>query len=308
MKSNNFFKYLQNPFTIIKNLINYVLFKIVTKKSSNLFLRGTDKLSIIPQTEGLHEPLISSYIKFSAEKRMMSDFLIDIGANIGLISCQSGSSFKRVICFEPNPLCVNILRVNTAISLGKNNIVIYDYGLGTKDENHELWIPKKNWGGAFIRSKDNLYKDKILASKDGFQNLDESNYIIENVKVCCGASKLSILFKDLLKNNLLNGVVKIDVEGMEHVILKSISESLPDNINLDIIFENWDDKLNFDIIKNYFKNRKIVINKLENKIPYKKTWPKIIKGIAMILSANITTLKKVDNNKSSDGDIIININ
>ena len=94
---------------------------------------------------------------------------------------------------------------------------------------------------------------------------------------------------------------------MEQSILESISKALPKNINVDIIFENWDDNLDFISIKNYFKNRKLVIKELKNIIPYKKTWPKVFKGIAMILSGNFTSLEEIDFNKSTVGDIIINI-
>ncbi|MDB4119219.1 FkbM family methyltransferase [Candidatus Pelagibacter sp.] len=307
MKDQKQYTFSQNPLTVIKNIIKYIFFRTATTKSNNLYVRGSDRLSIAPQIEGLHEAAVSNYIKFSATQNNKSDFLIDIGANIGLISCQTGNDFKKVICYEPNPLCCHILKVNTAISLNKLNVKIYEFGLGTQDEDLELWIPKKNWGGAFIRSRDNFYSDDVLAKKDGFINLDKKNYIIENVKVCNGSNNLSELFKDLSSNNLINGVIKIDVEGMEQSILESISKALPKNINVDIIFENWDDNLDFISIKNYFKNRKIVIKELKNIIPYKKTWPKVFKGIAMILSGNFTSLEEIDFNKSTVGDIIINI-
>ena len=307
MKNQKQYTFSQNPLVIIKNIIKYIFFRAATTKSNNLYVRGSDRLSIAPQIEGLHEAAISNYIKFSATQNNKSDFLIDIGANIGLISCQTGNHFKKVICYEPNPLCCHILKVNTAISLKKLNVKIYEFGLGTQDEDLELWIPKKNWGGAFIRSKDNFYSDDILAKKDGFINLDKKNYIIENVKIYNGSNNLSELFKDLSSSNLINGVIKIDVEGMEQSILESISKVLPKNINVDIIFENWDDNFDFISIKNYLKNRKLVIRKLKNIIPYKKTWPKVFKGIAMIISGNYTSLEKINFNKSTVGDIIINI-
>ena len=301
------YSYSQNPLIIIKNIIKYIFFKVATSRSNNLFVKGSDRLSIAPQIEGLHEAPVSNYIKFSATQNNKSDFLIDIGANIGLISCQTGKYFKKIICYEPNPLCCNILKVNTSISLDKLKVEIFEFGLGTKNEYLELWVPKKNWGGAFIRSNDNSYNDTMLAKKDGFMNFDKKNYIIENVKVCDGTFKLSEMFKDLSNNNLINGVIKIDVEGMEQSILESISKALPEKITVDIIFENWNSNFDFITIKNYFKNRKLVIKKLKNKIPLKKTWPRIFKGIVMILSANYITLEEIDFKKSTIGDIIINI-
>ena len=162
------YSYSQNPLIIIKNIIKYIFFKVATSRSNNLFVKGSDRLSIAPQIEGLHEAPVSNYIKFSATQNNKSDFLIDIGANIGLISCQTGKYFKKIICYEPNPLCCNILKVNTSISLDKLKVEIFEFGLGTKNEYLELWVPKKNWGGAFIRSNDNSYNDTMLAKKDGF--------------------------------------------------------------------------------------------------------------------------------------------
>ena len=63
---------------------------------------------------GVYEPHIKFLIDYLAEKGY-SDFLIDIGANIGLTSCQSGNSFKEIHMFEPNPDCVNILKVKESL-------------------------------------------------------------------------------------------------------------------------------------------------------------------------------------------------
>lgn len=301
------FQFSQKKIVILINLIKYILFSLVTSKSNKLFNRGRDKLSIIPQTEGIYEPVLNEYLNFCVNNKKMSDFFIDIGANIGLISCQCGKLFKRVICFEPNPLCFNILKVNTAISLDPSKLLIYEYGLGKSDEELNLWIPKNNWGGAFVRTIDNSYNDTTLAKKDSFIKLDKNNYIIQKVKICSTENELKRIFNLLIDKNLTKGIVKIDVEGMELTILNGLSKILPKNVKIDIVFENWDDNLNISTLKKIFNNREILLYKFNNKVRFKNDYPKIIKGLLMLLSSNLISLEEIKKNENMKGDIVINI-
>ncbi|MCD8525284.1 MAG: FkbM family methyltransferase [Gammaproteobacteria bacterium] len=155
---------VQSGSSIALNFLKKLLFKKLTTGSTTIFLRGADVISVDPQTNGQHDPDLTKLI----EQRVQDgygDFFIDIGANIGLISCQVGNLFQKVICYEPNPLCVNILRVNTAIALNHADVVIHEHGLGGIAGALELWIPKHNWGGAFVRSAENSYTDETLAKK-----------------------------------------------------------------------------------------------------------------------------------------------
>jgi hypothetical protein len=88
-----------------------MLLKYLTKKSAGLFLRGGDLISIGVLSEGIHEPDTSELIKIFADGGY-NNFLIDIGANIGLISCQTAEKFSEVHMYEPNPLCCHVLAVN----------------------------------------------------------------------------------------------------------------------------------------------------------------------------------------------------
>ena len=102
------------PYDFLKRRFEHSVFRNFTRKSLNIFLRGGDIISEGPLVDGEHEGLLTKFISNSAENGM-SDFLIDIGANIGLTSCKNGNGFQKVYCFEPNPLCVNILKTNLAI-------------------------------------------------------------------------------------------------------------------------------------------------------------------------------------------------
>ena len=154
--------YKTNAVNLIKRKIKNIIFNALTSKSPNLFLRGGDISTRALLIEGVHEKSLTILIK-EFTKKGYSDFFLDIGANIGFNSCQSGNDFKSLICFEPNPLCINILKTNLELSLPEDSFQIYEFALGETDQDVELHIPKNNWGGAFIRSA-NTYTDEILAS------------------------------------------------------------------------------------------------------------------------------------------------
>jgi FkbM family methyltransferase len=166
--------YEETLLKVIKYLFKSRIFNLLTKKSSGLFLRGKDIISVNPQIFGIHEEPLTNLIKHYV-KNGYKDFLIDIGANIGLTSCQNGGDFTEVHMFEPNPLCCNILEVNAWLAFDSAKFNIYRYGLGESNKKCSLTVPKHNWGGAFIRDKNNSYSDNILASKDRFETIDSKN-------------------------------------------------------------------------------------------------------------------------------------
>lgn len=290
----------------VRDRLKYLIFGRITSKSSNLFLRGTDIISISPQTTGLHEPDLTAFLTSIAEEGS-SDFLIDIGANIGLTACQNGKSFERVICFEPNPLCVHILKVNTEISLGSSKVEIHDFGLGQNRQELDLWIPKHNWGGAFIRNPGSTYSDTTLASKDGFERLDPANYTIKQVKIEPVEVALGDLFSRLDDAALRNGAIKIDVEGMELIVLEGIAKSLPPHINVAVVFENWDENFPFQRVRDYFRDRVIRLEKIERSAPYRRSWPGVAKAIVAPFGKRSTYLKEISHCSNNVGAIVLTV-
>tara|TARA_B100001750_G_C15514050_1_gene605676 strand:- start:347 stop:1258 length:912 start_codon:yes stop_codon:yes gene_type:complete len=289
--------------TLVKNF----LFKLITKNSANLFILGKDSISRAPQITGVHEPPITSFIKKMADIGY-NGFFMDIGANIGLSSCQNGTSFNKVIAFEPNPLAVNILRVNMAIKLDDTKVEINEYGLGIKNEELCLMIPKRNWGGAFIKSSQNTYSQEILARKDGYKVIDPKNYIEKQVEVKDASEILVEKFSSLSDINAFKGVIKIDVEGMEEHVLRGISSSLPKNLKVIIIFENYDEKFPIEDILKSFHPRQAKSYVLERKLPFNDNWPWLIKIIILMISRIETKLIEMNKSSSATGDIVIMIN
>lgn len=228
-------------------------YKALTLNSPKFFFLAGDNLPIEPLVTGAYEPHIRDFINYAAACGH-ADFLIDIGANIGLTSCQSGKHFKEVHLFEPNPTCIAILKLNTRIALGVGNYHIHEYGLGESSRTATLRVPVGNMGGAFINDGVNSYSEEILAMKDNFQSMDKANYIEESIRIESAQSEIITLLTNLKVRGLHSGVVKIDVEGYEPIILNALAQ-VPEQMSLTIIFESWDKNYDFAQLLKSFHGR-----------------------------------------------------
>lgn len=232
------FIYRLNYSTYRKNKLKHSAYKKLTRQALPLFFRGGDIISFSPLANGVHEPEIKALIDHLASSGY-ANFLIDIGANIGLSSCQSGAGFQEIHMFEPNPNCLSILKVNAKIALRHQNYVIHEYGLGSKQEALQLYVPYDNWGGAFVKSSSNEYDEALLSSKDGYGKFDLKNYDVLDVAIESATEKLTKLFTSLATKNLTQGVIKIDVEGFEKLVIDAILATCPVDFHAFVIFENW---------------------------------------------------------------------
>lgn len=230
-----------------------IIYKDLTKNSPKFFFLAGDNLPIEPLITGAYERHVRDLIDYSAVCGN-ADFLIDIGANIGLTSCQSGRHFREVHMFEPNPTCAAVLKLNTRIALGGFNCHIHEYGLGDTDRDATLKVPVGNMGGAFINDSVNSYSSDILAMKDNFLQVKESNYLEESIHIRSAEIELGKLFHDLGEKDLRAGVIKIDVEGYEPVILNAIAKK-SQGMDLVIIFESWDKNYDFEGLLKLFGGR-----------------------------------------------------
>lgn len=301
------FEYRESRWNDLRLLIYSYLFKRLTTKSQNLFFRAGDIISIHPQINGTHEKELV-FLLDTLSKQGFCDYLIDIGANIGLTSCQSGALFSEVHMFEPNPLCCHILKANIGIALQGVNSYIYEYGLGDENKKSVLTIPKRNWGGAFIKDDGNTYDDSTLARKDGYESINSKNYFEVEIELKKSKDELRSLFGNLESKGFNNGIIKIDVEGYEFVVIKSISECLPESMSAYIIFESWDPEINLKKIVDLFGGRGEVAI-LEKKLPQNKGWLKFIEVLFLLFDSKPSAkLKKLDNDdKKFIGDVIIKV-
>ena len=234
--SNNLDITRRSVWAVLREHIRVAIYTRLTKPALPLFLRGGDVISAGPMAVGWHEPQVSATLKrFAIEG--YNDFLLDIGANIGLTTSVVGESFDSVILFEPNPLCHGILATNLAISLINTPYEIRRYGLGRTDSKVNLRLPRSNWGGAYIVSDDNAYSRQTLLAKDGFTKDDLQDHLSLEIDIRNATEVFKTLFSEYQANKKLSGSVKIDIEGFEIVVIQAIAATLPLGMRLSIIFE-----------------------------------------------------------------------
>lgn len=246
--------YRRGVFRFIWFFLKKSFYKFFVIHNRAVFLNPSDLISIGPLIKGFHEPqiveLIDSYVG------EYGDMFIDIGANVGLTSAYVGKRFKKVICYEPNPLCVKILEVNLELALSSSQYVIYPCALGKTAGEFILNIPKRNWGGAFIDSNENSYSKETLLAKDRFEAFDKHNYSTYNVPVKSARDELRQVFQDF---DCRKFILKIDVEGFEKVVISEIYTQIPANSSCMIIFENWSQDIDaLDFIAEMNRHNKTV--------------------------------------------------
>jgi hypothetical protein len=78
------------------------LYNITNPNPSNFLIYSGDIIGLGPQFFNSHEPhLVEAIIDFTRSK--YGEFFLDIGANIGLISCLVHKHFDLIEVVEPNP-------------------------------------------------------------------------------------------------------------------------------------------------------------------------------------------------------------
>ena len=299
------FSFKETWISVILNRIRVGIFTILTKNGSSLFLRGKDAISARPQVNGLHEPALTHFIAHLSATGY-ADYFIDIGANIGLTSCQNGNNFKVIHMFEPNPLCCKILEVNCQIALPNKTYVLHEVGLGDQNKELILKVPINNWGGAFISDKSNSYNEETLAGKDGFNSLTQKNYFDLSIKIRDTAQELQLIFTELAISNLTCGVIKIDVEGFELTVLKGIAKSIPTNFKAVIIFESLSSNFKMQEVLNAFGSR-MKHFKLIRQTPWRTGWPMILKCFTIILGRPVSTILTNISDDNWQGDLVLEV-
>ncbi|HIF35736.1 MAG TPA: FkbM family methyltransferase [Candidatus Thioglobus sp.] len=298
------YSYFENVYKTlwIKRLIP--ILKRILKDKPNFFLKINDVISHRPLIDGTYEPSLKA-LYTSLGRNGFNDFYIDIGANVGLSSALVSEEFKQFFLFEPNPLIFKILEVNSYLNFKSESYHLFNYGLGSHDDNIVISIPRNNWGGGVVDSSDNHYDKSLLTGKDGFNKVDNNNYIKLNAEIKKTDKEIRKIMLSVKEQGLKSGVIKIDVEGFEEVVINGISSVIPDDFSVVIIFENWSKKFNLKGTINSFGNR-IDAYKLHR--DSKKSWPRLAKGLFLLFGGKYSySLKKIDSNSNIVGDLVYHI-
>ncbi len=167
----------------------------------------------------------------------------DIGANIGLYSIYNAikNEESNTISFEPSSSNLRTLTRNISINNLENRIKIFPIALNNK-ENSFLQMNEKNFveGGALNSFGSNLnFEGKEFNAKMKYYTFGTTiNY--------------------LLVNKILDfpNYIKIDVDGLEHLILEGASKLLDSNKLKSLSIEiNENYKVQYDKILNIMKDK-----------------------------------------------------
>ena len=200
---------------------------------------------------------INNFKKFKTQNKIK---FWDIGANIGIYSIYAGQKYKNIeiVSFEPSTSNLRILSRNVSINNLEKKIKIFQIPLGVSPYSFEIFRESKFGEGEGLNSyANNLdFEGKKLKSNN--------NYKIYGTNI-----------NQLIKDKVLEApnFMKIDVDGIEHLILKGATEVLK-NKNLKSISielnENFKKQFN-DVLKimKKFKFKRIVKKRKKNYELYK---------------------------------------
>ena len=220
------------------------LHKSLFFNNTNYYLKPDDIISYRPTLFGYHEPHLEKL--FGQLAKTHSDFLLDVGANIGLTSIFVGANFKEIHCVEPNKTLVKILDVNLELAKLLEKTTIYPIGLGPKDGIETLLIPDDNFGAGFV-AKGNAYNGQ----NDSMQR-QEKKHTEKEIQIKDAKKWFSSLFSK--NSSWSKGAVKIDVEGLELPIFQALLEALPSDMSIIVVMENFLDQVNFEEFNTKFHN------------------------------------------------------
>ena len=175
----------------------------------------------------------------------------DIGANIGVFSIYAASKYEKIkiVAFEPSMSNLNILTRNVYINNLNEKIIINQFPL-TEFENQYLMMNESS-----LEEGSGLHAFGVNYNFEGNKFTSINNYKIYGNSI-----------NNLIKNKILDlpDYIKIDVDGIEHLILKGANQYLhhPKIKSISIeINENFEEQFKtvLQILKNskfYFKHKK----------------------------------------------------
>ena len=179
--------------------------------------------------------------------------IIDVGAHKGetISLFYKNFTINKILAFEPNPIVFKKLENKIKKTNYKNKIILFNLGLGSKEEEKDLLINNDTSSSTYNAIDENTeyYKRKKI-----FLSMFNKDILRKKI-----LTKILPLSKVNEVNHIENiDILKIDTEGYELNILKGINENHFNKIKY-IYFEHHYDLM---IKKNYkYSDIKIFLNK-----------------------------------------------
>tara|TARA_Y100000816_G_C26105030_1_gene586870 strand:- start:501 stop:1361 length:861 start_codon:yes stop_codon:yes gene_type:complete len=175
----------------------------------------------------------------------------DIGSNIGLYSIYAALKLKNIeiYAFEPSTSNLRVLSRNISINKLQDKIFINQFPLSSKDKGYELMMESNfEEGGA-------LHSYGVKKNFEGNELSYNNNYKIYG---------FSINYLVNYLNMEIPNYIKIDVDGLEHLILDGAGDILS-NLRIEsmLIEINENYKVQFDKVKSIMEKNNFKIVKKE---------------------------------------------
>lgn len=171
---------------------------------------------------------------------------LDVGCNIGQELIFATSINKNIIGIGFEPLVHLYEQVKESIKINQennknkivdnnsfDNVFIYNYALGEKENEMNIKIPLINIGGSSLaRSEINTVgemREEKIKIKNGDTALSEIfNQINDRSLAYCKINNTSLAFSKINNTSLINKVdiIKIDVEGYEYEVLSGLIKTI----------------------------------------------------------------------------------
>ena len=189
-----------------------------------------------------------------ADANTQQPVMLDVGANVGWFALLAASHGAEVFAFEPN--VINIVRFCESQLLngwslaqnveGNNRIHTYMAGVGNQHgQSLSMYKPDPNNPGSFTFNQE-LAKDHFAKRKAGGELEQLDGGALPIVTLDALAKDQGWLSDESSKVKI--DLMKIDVEGMEHIALEGAKELLQSNIIENILMEINADASRSDLV------------------------------------------------------------
>ena len=215
-----------------KNYLVDIIYEKILEKKKSIKIGDINLIFFIPNRITLErvntfftkEPEIIKWI----ESFKINSTFFDIGSNIGLYSCLAAKTKRsKVFSFEPSPLNLEVLTKNIFINNLNDQITIVKNPLHSENKISSMNFSNQQIGGALSTFSENFgFDGKKMNTVFSYNT---NSFTLDNF----------VNFYKLVNPNY----IKIDVDGIEHLILKSSLNTLK---NVESVFveinENFEDQ------------------------------------------------------------------